>query len=158
MKNSILFRLAVLIIFSVILYPVSAQKSSDNIKSEIAEQLRLFNTSAQNANTDQMMSLFDDSENILFIGSDSAEIWKGRDKIKGHLNTIFPKERVNLEMKRVEIDANGNTAWAFVDGYINITSEKGEKFRAPYRFTIIFVKKDSTWKIKLFDGSNPGGR
>jgi len=27
-------------------------------------------------------------------------------------------------MKKIEIDANGNTAWAFVDGYINISSER----------------------------------
>jgi uncharacterized protein (TIGR02246 family) len=157
MKNSILLRFAFLIGFSIIHYSVFAQNSSEKVKNKIAETLKLFNTSAQNANTEQMMSLFDDSENIMFIGSDSAEIWKGRDQIRGHLNTIFPKESVNLEMKKIEIDANGNTAWAFVDGYINISSEKGEKFRAPYRFTIIFVKKDENWKIMLFDGSNPGG-
>jgi len=43
-----------------------------------------------------MMSLFDDSENIMFIGSDSAKIWIGKDQISGHFDSIFPKESVSL--------------------------------------------------------------
>jgi hypothetical protein len=75
LKNNILLRFALLVGFSILLNPVSAQHSSERVKNEIAEALKLFNTAAQNANTDQMMALFDDSENIMFVGSDSAEIW-----------------------------------------------------------------------------------
>jgi hypothetical protein len=50
------------------------------------------------------MSLFDDSENIMFIGSDSAEIWIGKDQ----------------------------TAWVLVDGSIHISSDSKEIFKAPF--------------------------
>jgi len=158
MKNSILLRFVFLLGFSIILNSVSAQNSSDKVKNEIAEALKLFNTAAQNANTDQMMSLFDDSENIIFVGSDSAEIWKGKEQIKGHLNSIFPNERVSLEMNRIDIDYNKNTAWVFVDGAIIISLGTGEKIKAPYRFTGIMVKKHNNWKWRLFNGSSPGGK
>lgn len=105
-----------------------------------------------------MMSLFDDSENIMFIGSDSAEIWKGKDQIKGHLNSIFPNESVSLEMKRIDIDYNDNTAWVFVDGAIIISNGTGKKIKTPYRFTGVMVKKHNEWKWRLFNGSNPGGK
>jgi ketosteroid isomerase-like protein len=158
MKNSILFRFAFLIGFSILLNPGSAQNASDRVKNEIAEALKLFNAAAQNANTDQMMALFDDSENIMFVGSDSAEIWKGQEQIRGHLNSIFPNESVSLEMNRIDIDHNKNTAWVVVDGAIIISLETGEKIKAPYRFTGIMVRKHNNWKWRLFNGSSPGGK
>jgi uncharacterized protein (TIGR02246 family) len=135
--------------------PLHAQIISEKVKSEIYQTLQRFNTAAQNSNTEQLLELFDESANIMFIGGDSAEIWKGADQIRGHLNSIFPQESVNLQMDRVDIDYNENTAWVFVDGYI-VISDKKEKFKAPYRFTGILVKKDSNWKFRLFNGSNPG--
>lgn len=158
MKKTTMIQLTFLIPFCVILGSAPAQNSSDIVKSEISETLNLFNNAAQNANTDQMMSLFDDSENIMFIGSDSAEIWKGKEQIKGHLNSIFPKESVSLEMTRIDIDYNGNTAWVFVDGAIIISTTTGEKIKAPYRFSGVMVKKYNKWKWRLFNGSNPGGK
>lgn len=32
---------------------------------------------------------YDTSENIMLAGSDSAEIWKGKDQIKGHVSEVF---------------------------------------------------------------------
>jgi uncharacterized protein (TIGR02246 family) len=158
MKSNRFLRFAFLVGFSIIINPVWSQHSPDRIKNEIAEALKLFNTAAQNANTDQMMSLFDNSENIMFVGSDSAEIWKGREQIKGHLNSIFPNESVSLEMNRVDIDYNENTAWVVVDGAIIITPRTGEKMKAPYRFTGILVKKHNNWKWRVFNGSGPAGK
>ena len=149
-----------LIFFLLALLPFSGytQGSTDKTSDEIKQTLRLFNTAAQQANTEGIMKMFDATANIMFIGSDSAEIWKGEARIREHLNSIFPQERVSLDMKRVDIDSNGQTAWAFVDGQIIITTDKGEEFKAPYRFTIILVKKGKDWKIRLFDGSAPGGK
>jgi ketosteroid isomerase-like protein len=158
MNKKILLHLVLLILFPALYYPASAQAPSEKVKNEILEALKRFNTAAQNANTDQMMQLFDESENIMFIGSDSAEIWRGKDQIKGHLNSIFPHESVSLEMNRIDIDYNNNTAWVFVDGAIKVSFDTGEKFNAPYRFTGVLVKKHKEWKWRLFNGSNPGGK
>lgn len=150
--------LQLVFLFSVMSMSLHAQVRSESVKGEIIQTLQRFNTAAQNSNTDQVMALFDKTSNIMFIGGDSAEIWKGEDQIRGHLNSIFPQESVSLQMDRVDIDYHENTAWVFVDGYIAIVSNKGEKFKAPYRFTAILVKRDGDWKFRLFNGSNPGGK
>ncbi|MEI6575802.1 MAG: nuclear transport factor 2 family protein [Bacteroidota bacterium] len=158
MTKNILFQLVFLVPFSIFLSSASAQNSSGSVKNEISEALKLFNNAAKNANTDEMLSLFDDSENVMFIGSDSAEIWKGKEQIKGHLNSIFSNESVSLDMNRIDIDFNANTAWVFVDGAIVISLKTGEKIKAPYRFSGVLVKKANLWKWRLFNGSNPGGK
>lgn len=89
------------------------------------------------------MLLFDNSENIMLIGSNKGEIWKGKDQNKGHLDSIFLQESVSWEMTRIDIDGNNNTAWVSVDGSIIISYKKGETIKAPYRFTGIMVKKYS---------------
>jgi ketosteroid isomerase-like protein len=155
MKKNI--SLLLVLLFSVMSLSLPAQVNTEKVKSEINETLQRFNTAAQNSSTEQIMALFDESANIMFIGGDSAEIWKGADQIRGHLNSIFPIESVSLQMDRIDIDYNENTAWVFVDGYIGILTAKGEKFKAPNRFTAILVKKNNTWKFRLFNGSNPGG-
>jgi hypothetical protein len=156
MRRNILIQLVFL--FSVMSFSLQAQVNSERVKGEIYQTLQRFNTAAQNSSTDQLMALFDEAENIMFIGGDSAEIWKGDHQIRGHLNSIFPQESVSLQMDRVDIDYNENTAWVFMDGYIVIVTNKAEKFKAPYRFTAILVKKDGDWKFRLFNASNPGGK
>ncbi|MEI6059888.1 MAG: nuclear transport factor 2 family protein [Bacteroidota bacterium] len=156
MKKHVLFQLIVL--FSLMSSTLQAQVNDEKVKSEINQTLQLFNIAAKNSDTEQLLALFDESANIMFIGGDSAEIWKGADQIRGHLNSIFPHESVSLQMDRVDIDYNENTAWVFVDGYIGIVTDKGEKFKAPYRFTGVLVKRGSNWKFRLFNGSNPGGK
>ncbi|MEI7829934.1 MAG: nuclear transport factor 2 family protein [Prolixibacteraceae bacterium] len=156
MKRNILILLVFLL--SEMSFSMQAQESTEKVKGEILQTLQHFNTAAQNSNTDQLMALFDKASTIMFIGGDSAEIWKGDDQIRGHLNSIFPGESVSLQMDRVDIDYNENTAWVFMDGYIAILTNKGEKFKAPYRFTAILVKRDDDWKFRLFNGSNPGGK
>jgi ketosteroid isomerase-like protein len=155
MKKNGLFQSVILIIFSIIFNSLQAQELSEKVKSEITEALNIWNNAAKNSNTELMMSLFDDSENIMLIGSDSAEIWKGKDQIRGHLNSIFPNESVSWEMNRIDIDGYGNTAWVFVDGSIIISTDTGENIKAPYRFTGILIKKNKEWKWRLFNGSNP---
>jgi ketosteroid isomerase-like protein len=103
------------------------------------------------------MSLFDNENSIMFIGGDSAEIWKGATKIREHLNSMFPDEKVTLSMDRTDIDINQNTAWVFADGRIKITLPQGDPIIALYRFTAILIKKNNTWKFRLYMGSNPKG-
>ncbi len=158
MKKNIQLQLLFLFFISIISTSLIAQESPEKVKNEITLALQQFNNAAKNANTDQLLALFDNSADILFTGSDSAEIWKGKEQIKGHLNSIFPQESVWFDMNRIDIDHNGNTAWVFVDGYINITMDKGEKIKLPYRFNGIMVKKNQAWKWRLFSGSSPAGK
>jgi ketosteroid isomerase-like protein len=155
MKINSLFRLAFLIFFSISSSDLTAQVPSEKIKNEIGEALTAWNNAGKNAKTDEVMKLFDNTGNIMVIGSDSGEICKGRDQVAGWLNRIFKHNSFSWEMNRIDIDCNGSTAWVFVDGNMVVANDKGKTMKTPYRFTGILVKKGKEWKWRLFDGSVP---
>ena len=155
MKKNTLIKLVLLILFIVALNSLKAQTSSEKVHKEILETLKLWNTAASAANVDKAILLFDNSDNIMLIGSDSGEVYKGKDQIKGWLTQIFKNVSFSWEMNRIDIDYNGNTAWLFVDGLMIVKFNNGETFKKPYRFSGIMVKKKKTWKWRLFDGSEP---
>jgi hypothetical protein len=155
MKKNIFFQAVLVIMLSVSVNSLSAQKSSDKVKSEITETLKIWNTTCKSANVDQVMSLFDNTAEIMVVGSADGEINKGKDEIKAWVSQIFGFAGFSWEMNRIDIDCNGKTAWVFVDGKMIVEFHKGGKKVTPYRFTGILVKKNGVWKWRLFDGSVP---
>jgi ketosteroid isomerase-like protein len=157
MKKMILLHTTLLIVFAAMFNSLPAQEVSEKARNEITETLKTWNTAAKNAKIDEIMSLFDNSEDIMVVGSDSGEIFKGKVKIQGWLSQLFKHNSFSWEMNRIDIDCNDSTAWVFVDGFMVVTNDKGKTRKSPYRFTGIVVKKDKTWKWRLFNGSMPRG-
>ncbi|MCX6285058.1 MAG: nuclear transport factor 2 family protein [Bacteroidetes bacterium] len=133
------------------------QESDAAFKKEISATLDLWNNLAKSRDVSHFMDLFDNNAAIMAIGSDSGEVFKGREQIEGWMKTLFAHRSFSWEMKRVDIDHNGNTAWVFMDGYMIVTNDKGKTVKFPYRFTGILVKVKNTWKWRHFDGAVPGG-
>lgn len=150
-KSALLF--VVLFVF-LLSGSLKSQVLSDNVKTEITKTLELWNSTAKNSDLDKFMSFFDDNENILMVGSDSGEVFKGKEQIRGWLSQLFSFAGFSWEMNRVDIDWNENTAWVFIDGKMVIESKPGKVRKAPYRFTGIMVKKGNEWKWRLFNGSS----
>ena len=155
MKNKILLSLIFLIL--IISNTLSAQILNDNIKDEITNVLKDWNAAAKSSDLEKSMSLFDDSENILLVGSDSGEVFKGKEQIRGWLSQLYSVAGFSWEMDRIDIDYNENTAWVFVEGRMVVEFKNGKMKKPPYRFTGIMVKKGNEWKWRLFNGSNPRG-
>ena len=129
-----------------------------NIINEITATLELWNSSAKSRDMSHIMELFDNSEAIMIVGSDSGEVFKGKEQIEGWIKMLFSHRSFSWEMNRVDIDHNGNTAWVFMDGFMIVTSDKGKTAKFPYRFTGVMVKVKNSWKWRLFNGSAPGGQ
>jgi|ERR1035437_1070365 SnoaL-like domain len=157
MKNSISIYFTFFILFSISLNSSTAQSSSEKIKSEITETLNLWNTVGKINNVDEVMSQFDSSENIILVGSDSGEIFRGKTQIKGWLVQLLKHAGFSWEMNKIDIDYNDNSAWVFVEGKMVVKWDSGETHKTPYRFTGIMVKRNGVWKWRLFDGSIPRG-
>jgi ketosteroid isomerase-like protein len=155
MKKIHLIQVAFLIVFLVLSNAVSAQKCSEKFKTEITKTLETWNTACKNANLEQVMSMFDNTENIMVVGSDKGEISKGKEEIINWVGKLFKNAGFSWEMNRIDIDNNGKTAWVFVDGKMIVNFHKGGQRITPYRFTGIMVKKNGAWKWRLFDGSVP---
>ena len=133
------------------------QDENTTVKNEITAALELWNTMAKSRDTGRFMDLFDKTADIIVVGSDSGEVFKGREQIEGWMKMLFAHRSFSWDMKRIDIDHNGNTAWVFMDGYMMVTNDKGKSAKFPYRFTGILVKSKNEWKWRLFDGSAPGG-
>jgi hypothetical protein len=103
------------------------------------------------------MELFDISPGIMVIGSDSGEIFKGKEQIENWLSMLFKHNSFSREMNRIDIDYYRKTAWVFIDGNMVVANDNGKTFINPYRFSGVLVKHKYQWKWKLFDGSVPGG-
>ena len=155
MKKNFFLQLAILIVFLILSNVATAQKCSEKVKSEITKTLETWNTACKNANLEQVMSMFDDTDNIMVVGSDKGEISKGKEEINKWVGQLFKNAGFSWEMNRIDIDNNGKTAWVFVDGKMIVNFHKGGQRITPYRFTGIMVKKNGVWKWRLFDGSVP---
>jgi len=154
MKKKILIPVILLIFIISNTLPAQILSVNDNVKGEITKTLELWNNNAKNSDLGGFMSLFDDSENIMVIGSDSGEVFKGKEQIKRWLTQLFDMASFSWEMDRIDIDYNENTAWVFVEGRMVVAFKTGETKKTPYRFTGIMVRKGNDWKWRLFNGSS----
>jgi ketosteroid isomerase-like protein len=157
MKKNILVKAVLIILFIGAYSSLSAQQSHEKVKSEITEALKTWNAAAKSANVEQCMILFDDSEDMMLIGSDKGEVNKGKAQVRELLTRIFDFASFSWQMDSINIDYNGNTAWVFVEGKMIVDFKKGGTNITPYRFTGILVKNKGKWKWRLFDGSIPRG-
>lgn len=144
-----------LICFAFISISVNGQSKNDNVEKEIKNALMMWNDAAKRANLEDFMSLYDNSADIILVGSDSGEVFTGKDQIRNWLGELFKNNSFQWEMNKILIDHFENTAWVFVDGAMIVTNKTGKVFKTPYRFTGILVKKGKDWKWRLFNGSIP---
>jgi ketosteroid isomerase-like protein len=157
MKKQIFLTALLMIFLLVVTNSISAEDSDEKVKSEITETLTKWNAACKSANIDLVMSMLDTTDGLMVVGSDNGEINKGKDEVKAWISQLFGFAGFSWEMKRVDIDSNGKTAWIFMDGKMIVDFNKGGQKVTPYRFTGILVKKKDGWKWRLFDGSVPQG-
>ena len=146
------------LIFSFFTFYISnAQSSKDKTIVEVENALKEWNQTAKDADLKKFMSLFDDNSKTILVGSDKGEIFEGKKLIENWLSKLFKTNSFEWEMKKINIDYKGKTAWVFVDGSMVVTNQSGEQHKTPYRFTGVLVKVKNIWKWRLFNGSVPEG-
>ncbi len=157
MKKYVLPSVVLLILFSTVLNHLAAHPSSDRTKGEINEALKTWNDAAKSANVELCLSMFDNSDNVILVGSDKGEFCKGKNQIRTWLTAIFAHANFSWEMNRIDIDSDGKKAWVFVEGAMIVQWDNGHIVKTPYRFTGVLVKSSKAWKWRLFNGSIPRG-
>jgi hypothetical protein len=98
------------------------------IQKEIRSALDQWNIATGSRGINKFMALLDDTPEVMIVGSDSAEIFKGRGQIEAWIKKLFVHKGFSWEMSRLDIDYNGNTAWVCVDGTEVITTDKGKVY------------------------------
>jgi len=156
MKKLILIAALILIGMSTEMQ-AQAQTDADKMKAEIRESLQQWNAAAKSGDVNRCMAMFDTTPDILMVGSDSGEIFKGPIEMREWLTALMEHANFSWEMNRVDIDYFENTAWVFIDGKMVVSFDNGKSRKNPYRFTGILIKKEGAWKWRLFNGSIPKG-
>jgi ketosteroid isomerase-like protein len=129
------------------------------VQAEVRRAIDQFSETAGRADLAGLLALFDANADIMVVGSDKGEVFKGRAAIEGWVAALFKSNAFSWQMDRVDISHNGDTAWAFVDGRMNVSNKTTGQLRlsSPYRFSAVLVKRGDRWVWRLFHGSAPKG-
>ncbi len=131
--------------------------SPNDTKSIIQKNLLEFAAYAKAKNSNSMLSMFDSSDDIMLIGSDSSEVKHGHEEIRDLLQRTLSKPYIiNWDFNNAEIFTSNQVAWAFVNSSVMLQNENGSEIRIPYRLTTVWIKSGENWKLKFFNGSIPG--
>ena len=132
-------------------------QSAEGVETEVRRALAQFDAAAAAGDVKGCLALFEDRADILLVGSDKGEVYKGPAAMEGWLTALLRNNRFSWEMDRVDISQNGDTAWAFVEGRMVVKDPAGKlRFKAPYRFSAVLVRRGDGWAWRLFHGSAPG--
>jgi ketosteroid isomerase-like protein len=128
------------------------------VKAEVRRALDLFGEASGRGDLPAVLAQFEDAADILVVGSDKGEVFKGRAAIEGWLGQLYKGSGFSWQMDRVDISHQGDTAWAFVEGRMEVRAKATGKLRfsAPYRFSAVLVRRGEGWAWRLFHGSAPG--
>lgn len=131
--------------------------SAATVEAEVRRALAQFDAAAAAGDVKGCLALFEERADILLVGSDKGEVFKGPAAMEGWLAALLRGNRFSWEMDRVDISHNGDTAWAFVEGRMVVKDPAGRlRFKAPYRFSAVLVRRGDGWAWRLFHGSAPG--
>ncbi len=107
---------------------------------------------------DSIMTAYDASDDIAVIGSDSGEVFIGRERVRRFMGMIVAMPFLfSFGIDDPVISCEGSIAWVFVDGNMVHTRPDGKVTKVPYRITAVMVKRGIDWKWKMFSGSIPRG-
>jgi len=153
-----LFSLLVLSAFGCKAPQALPPSSSDAVQSEVRAALDQFSGTSGRGDLAGVLALFDEKADIMVVGSDKGEVFKGRAAIESWLSRLYKSNGFSWNMDRVEISHGGDTAWAFVEGKMNVADKTTGSllFSKPYRFSAVLVKRGDRWVWRLFHGSAPG--
>jgi hypothetical protein len=101
-------------------------------------------------NTDALLSLASNSPEFIFIGTDSAEVFKNKDQFKSHLEVdwqLLDSLKVgDLQNVSILISNDGGLASMFYEVPWDMNSA-GQTMHALFRFAMTMVKENNEWHI-----------
>lgn len=132
-----------------------------NDERAIRNTLEELNAACAARDLPSFLALFDDEDDkVLFVGSDAAEVFRGKGAAGNFMKTLFDLPfTFGFDLATVTIRRTGDSAWVFVDGHMIRTGDRGpttgKVVRDRYRFSITMVRRGPGWRWQLFHGSIP---
>jgi ketosteroid isomerase-like protein len=125
-------------------------------EDELRIALARWNDAATRGDLPAFMAQFDDAPDLLLVGSDKGEVFRGRAAIEGWLSRLFKGARFSWTIDRADVGGSGDVAWVFVEGAMNVSDKAGKpRGSTPYRFSGVLVRRDGGWAWRQWHGSIP---
>jgi len=133
-----------------------AASQTPAVEIDVRKTLERFSELSSRGDVQLFLAQFDPEADIMMVGSASTEVFRGRAALEPWLTQVFSEVRISFQMDRVDINSNGETAWAFAEGLETVRDLAGKLVSVkPYRFSAVLVKKGDVWMWRLFHGSVP---
>lgn len=121
-----------------------------NARSQVATTIKQFFRAMDTQDLELMKELLPKESDIVHIGTDKDEIWKGWDILMEATRKQFENldfYKANIHDLTINISKSGDTAWYFhlLDAEIKSGGNKTTWNNA--RFTGVLEKRDGRWKL-----------
>jgi len=117
--------------------------------------LQNFNDALAGKQVEQVLSLFAHDADVFLLGSEEGEKAIGHRKLEDFFRRIFSRfTAFYFEWKWHLVSVESSVAWVFTEGLVH-TKTIDQTLEAPYRSTMVLVKRGDKWLIMHVHGSRP---
>jgi ketosteroid isomerase-like protein len=134
----------------------TAARSPANSDEAVLQTLTALNDVLARRDLAGFMALFEDDDDIMLLGSDAGEVFRGRAEVGGFLKRLYGLPfTFAFDMPNATVRRKGHHAWLFADGAMVHKRADGSETRRPYRIVLVMKRHDDAWRWQLFSGSVP---
>ena len=104
---------------------------------------------------EQVLGLFAPDSDVFLLGSEEGEKAIGHHELEDFLRRIFSRfTAFSFEWKWHLVSTEGSVAWVVTEGLVHAKTSD-QDLSAPYRSTMVLVKRGDKWLIMHAHGSRP---
>lgn len=121
---------------------------------EIRNLLERLNQGFARRDVQHVLNLFAPGPETMFIGSEPEEIATGPAQLRNLLEALFARQEIyHWRWGQPHINTCGQTAWLVTQAILLV--EGPQPLELPYRMTLVLQRRDTTWLIVHYHGSEP---
>lgn len=128
--------------------------SSSEVREQVCKALERFNALVSTKNL-QVLAEFAPGDDVLLVGSDAGEIWRGRRELESFFVRIFARDTTySWEWDGIDVFRAGDIAWFFAEAQIVLMTDN-EQRKTSYRTSGVLERHGERWLWKQYHGSEP---
>lgn len=163
MKREITRRLVTGMLVALLAGCATTNRTPAPDEQAIRDTLKVLNSSLAARDIDDFMGLFEHSDDILLVGPDPGQVYRGWDAIRHYMIEVFHLPfTASFDLQDAMVRQNGDSAWVYVGGPALRTVDHGPSggmmTHEPWRYTVVMVREDGRWRWQLLHGSIAGSK
>jgi len=130
-------------------------KADASTETAVMKILKDFSDGCASRHVQRVLSLFATDTDVVLLGSEEGEKAIGQGALKNFLERLFSRPMAySLEWKWHSVSIEDSVAWVVAEGLVHAKTAD-RHLSAPYRLTMVLVKRRDKWLIMHWHGSEP---